>query len=123
MVDIASTSPTTRTLALSGNVGSMAQPGDPYRIRAHFTINSLFGTNNSAGLKPGGNPSEADNILVYVPETQQTLTIFYYPTAPYTGWYDATFAPAGNLVVYPEEGLMVSRKLATDAHLYLCGPI
>jgi hypothetical protein len=123
MMDIVSTTPATKSLALAGSVGSMAAPGDAYRIRAHFTVNSLFGTNNETGLLPGLNPALADNIIIHVPETQQTLTIFYYPTAPYAGWYHADFTPAGDQVVYPEEGLMVSRKAASATHLYLCGPI
>jgi hypothetical protein len=123
MVDIASTLPASRSLALSGNVGGMAQPGDAYRIRAHFTVASLFGTNNEAGLLPGLNPAQADNIILHIPETQQTITVFYYPTVPYAGWYHADFTPAGDQVVYPEEGLMVRRKAPTNAHVYLCGPI
>jgi hypothetical protein len=108
---------------LAAAIANTASVGDAYRIRGHFTINSLFGTNNEAGLKPGENPAEADNVITQVPETQQTITVFYYPNAPYAGWYHADFTPAGDQVVYPEAGLMVSRKAATDAHVYLCGPI
>src|SRR5262249_6381153 len=69
MVDIAGTS--AQTVALAASTGNAASVGDPYRIRGHFTINTLFGTNNAAGLKPGLNPAEADNIIIQVPETQQ----------------------------------------------------
>jgi hypothetical protein len=121
MLDIADTTP--NSVALAASVGNAASVGDVYRIRAHFTIASLFGTNNEVGLLADENPAKADNIIIHVPETQQTITVFYYPTAPYAGWYHADFTPAADQVVYPEAGLMVSRKAAIDAHLYLCGPI
>ena len=121
MVDIADAS--AQTVALAASTGNTASVGDAYRIRAHFTIASIFGTNNEVSLLPGLNPATADNIIIHVPETQQTITVFYYPNAPYAGWYHADFTPAGDQVVYPEEGLMVRRKASTDAHVYLCGPI
>src|SRR6185369_7031473 len=53
MVDIAGSASTTKSLSLAGNLGGMASAGDAYRIRAHFTVASLFGTNNETGLKSG----------------------------------------------------------------------
>jgi len=90
-------------------------------------VASLLGTNNETGLLSGPNPAQADNVLIYMPETQTTLTVFYYSNPSFTswqGWVRAdTFTPAPDQVVYPEEGVMVRRIVASDAHLYLCGPI
>ena len=123
MVDIAGTTSTTKSLSLAGSVGGLVAPGDAYRVRQHFTVASLFGTNNETGLKPGLNPSQADNILLVIPQTQQTMTVFYFSNAVARGWYRADFSPAADQVVYPEQGVMVRRIGATDVNLYACGPI
>jgi len=123
MIDIANT--TGNSVALAASTAGTV--GEAYRIRAHFTVASLFGTNNETGLVAGANPAKADNILLVMPETQQTLTLFYYSNPSFTtwqGWVRAdTFTPDGNEVVYPEEGVMVRRIVPSAANLYLCGPI
>jgi hypothetical protein len=125
MVDIANTTPNSLALALS--TAGRASVGQSYRIRAHFTVASLFGTNNEAGLVAGPNPARADNILLVLPQTQQTLTLFYYSNpsfTPWEGWVRAdTFQPDPDQVVYPEQGLMVRRIVPSNAQVYLCGPI
>lgn len=125
MIDIANTS--SKTVALAANAAGLCSTGTPYRIRGHFTIASLFGTNNETGLVAGPNPSKADNIMLMLPETQSTLTVFWYSNPSFTtwqGWVRAdTFQPAADLVVFPEEGVMVGRIAPTDANLYLCGPV
>ena len=123
MVDIANASAATKSLSLAGSVGGLVSVGDAYRVRQHFTIASLFGTNNETGLKAGLNPSQADNILLQIPQTQQTMTIFYFSNAVAQGWYRADFSPAADQVVYPEQGVMVRRIGADDVNLYVCGPI
>jgi len=76
---------------------------------------------------PGPNPALADNIMVMLGDGQTTLTLFWYSNSAYTtwqGWVRAdTFQPAGNLAIYPQEGVMVSRIATSDANLYLCGPV
>jgi hypothetical protein len=123
MADIASSASTTKSLSLAGSLGGMASPGDPYRVRAHFTVASLFGTNNETGLKSGGNTAQADNIMVLIPQTQQSLTIFYYDDGVNHGWLTADYTLADNVVVYPEQGLLVRRVASGDRNLYLCGPV
>jgi hypothetical protein len=122
MADIAnSTTPT--NLVLAGNLTGVASIGDSYRIRAHFTIASLFGTNNETSLQSGGNTAQADNIQVLTPQTQQTLTVFYYDDGINHGWLTADYNPADNLAIYPEQGLLVRRVAAGNRILYVCGPV
>jgi hypothetical protein len=123
MADIADCSAANHCLNLAGSLGGAAATGSKYRVRQHFTVSSMFGTNNEVGLKSGLNPTSADNILVEIPQTQQVVTIFYYDDGTYHGWLDATFAPADNRIIYPEQGVMVRRRLATDANVYLAGPV
>lgn len=123
MVDIADCSAANHCLNLVGGVGNTAAAGSHYKIQKHFTVASMFGTNNEVGLKSGLNPTAADNVLLEIPQTQQVLTVFYYDDGTYHGWLDATFAPADNLIIYPEQGVMVRRRLATDVNVYLAGPV
>jgi hypothetical protein len=124
MADIADTTDVTKSLTLAGGTGSMASTGDAYRIRAHFTIASLFGTNNEAGLVAGPTAAQADNILLLDPATQRTTTIFYFSNATVQGWAlaDRT-ALVPNHIIYPEQGVIVRRVAVSDAHVYLCGPV
>lgn len=124
MVDITNTDAANQTLQLAGDVQGVTMAGAPYAIREHFTIATLFGATNQAGLAAGLNPSSADNILLIVPETQQTMTIFYYDDGAGThGWFRADFSPAADQVVYPEQGLIVRRRTAGDLTLALAGPV
>jgi uncharacterized repeat protein (TIGR03803 family) len=123
MVDIANSFAATRNLVLAGNLSGIASVGTAYRIRPHFTIASLFGTNNETGLKSGLNPSQADTIILQIPQTQQTLTIFYFSNAIAHGWFEADFTPAANQVVYPEQGVLVRRIVPGNLDLFLSGPV
>src|SRR5260221_7979671 len=78
MADISDCSASNHCLNLAGSLGGAAAAGSNYRIHKHFTVSSMFGTNNEVGLKSGLNPTTADNILVEIPQTQQVLTVFYY---------------------------------------------
>jgi hypothetical protein len=122
-VDIADASATSKTLTLAGSINGIAAPGDSYQIRPHFTVASLFGTNNETGLKPGLNPAQADNILLQIPQTQQTMTIFYFSNATAHGWYRADFSPAASQIIYPEQGVLVRRLSSGDVNLLACGPV
>jgi len=124
MVDIADTSASTKTLLLADTITGLASVGDSYRIRPHFTVASLFGTNNEAGLTAGSTAARSDNILLLKPETQQTTTIFYFSNSANQGWALAdrrAFVP--NRVIYPEQGVLVRRIASADGSLYLSGPV
>src|SRR5262249_43861105 len=83
----------------------------------------LFGSNNEVGLKYGESAAQADNIILQIPETQRTMTIYYYSNQFYHGWLRADLSPADAQVVYPEQGLMVRRIVPGDRLVYLCGPV
>ena len=122
MVDIAGTA-SSQSLSLAGSISGLVSTGDNYRVRQHFTIASLFGTNNETGLKAGLNPTQADTILVVIPQTQQTMTIFYFSNEVAQGWYRADYSPAADQVIYPEQGVMVRRVVPGNVNLYVCGPV
>src|SRR5688572_17017024 len=86
MVDISSTGAAAKTITLAENLTGVAQSGDQYEIRPHFTISDLFGANNSAGLEAGPNSIVADNIVLFMAESQVATTIFYSNVEGNTGW-------------------------------------
>ena len=123
MADIADCSAANHCLTLAGSIGSAASAGNAYRIHKHFTVADMFGPNNETGLKSGLNPTTADNILLVVPETQQTVVVFYYDDGTYHGWLNALFLPADKQIIYPEQGVIVRRRATQDVPLYMVGPV
>ncbi len=119
--DITNTVATSQTLNLSDDLRAVVEPGESYRIRRHLTVGTVFGPTNSASLYSGLNPSTADNVLLQIPETQQVLTLFYSTLSTLPGWRNSTYGTAANQVIYPEQAVMVRRKLGTDLNLYFVG--
>jgi hypothetical protein len=122
-IDIADTSASSQTLVLAGNLDGIVAVGNAYRIRPHMTVAALFGPNNESGLLAGLNPAQSDNILLSIPQTQQTLTIFYFSNALAKGWLRADFSPVGNQIIYPEQGVLVRRIVPGDINLLTLGVV
>jgi len=120
-VDITGTDRTTKTLTLANSQTGVAV-GNAYRIRRHLTLGDIFGKSNEAGLLAGPNNAQADNVLIYVPQTQQMLTFFYSNVQGFTGWYKDDYTAAAQVIVNPEAGLMVRTKSNRDVVLYGSGP-
>lgn len=122
--DIQQVSYVAKTLSFSGPVPPSLQVGVAFRIREHHTIAEVFGAANQVGLRPGANAAEAEQVLQYLPESQSTRTYFYYNFDTVAGWVRAPdYAPGSNVVIYPEQGLMLRRKAATDLTLTWSGPL
>ena len=121
MADICNCSTANHSVTLAGSLSGAVSAGAAYRIRSHTTISSLFGTNNEAGIKSGLNPTTSDNILLQIPQTQQIITIFYYDDGTYHAWLHADYSLAGNDIIYPEQGVMVRRRVAGDMNLFMLG--
>jgi hypothetical protein len=121
MADITQTDAATKTLSYPGTLPAGVAVGSKFKIRKHLTLADVFGANNQAGLLAGSSPAQADNVLLHVPETQRTLCFFYSSVPGYIGWYRDDYSPANNTVIYPEQGLMIRRKITGNVVLYLCG--
>ncbi len=99
-----------------------------YRIRKHWTIGSVFGPNNEVGLGAGGSAATADNILV--PRVGGGFTTYYYKntaTPPGTGigWRVSTnaSADASGVALYPDDGVIIRRKLGSNVSVKLLGAV
>jgi hypothetical protein len=121
MADIASADRVTHTLSLYGNVPAGIAANMVYRIRKHRTIDDVFGANNQFGLKPGSINS-GDNVMLHDPEAQITRGYYYHPLSNAWCYLEgASVTPAGATPIYPEQGIILKRKLSNDVLLVVHG--
>ena len=82
--------------------------------------------NNESGLAGGSSVSEADEVMVLNPVTQTFLT-FYFKTGGFggRGWRSATDAvtDAADTTLYPDQGVLIVRKVPGDITLILTGTV
>jgi hypothetical protein len=119
VADITDTDGAGKRLVFPGALGSSVTTGSKYRIRRHQTIADLFGANNESGLLGGRNTTEADNVVLYVPQTQESLKYYYRNIPGFSGWYRGS--TLSNAVVYPEQGLIVERRTNITLTVYWAG--
>ena len=121
VADIDGTDGAGKRLVLPGSLPSTVTVGSKYRIRKHLTVNDVFGRNNEFGFLEGDSLAAADNVLLVVAQERSTRTFFFSNVPGFTGWYRDDYAPAGDMVIYPEQGIMVRRKSAATQTLYWAG--
>jgi uncharacterized protein (TIGR02597 family) len=125
MYDITATSDASNSVTLSQNLSASVTAGATFKIRPHWTISSVFGGANEAGLT-GGNSSTADQILVFNGTGYDT---YYYSTGGLvgTGWRRVGSVPGSanqaNVVLFPEDGLIVKRNGAAALNVVLMGAV
>ncbi len=119
--DISSISGTTINLAQS--LANSVAAGVTFKIRAHWTIGTVFGVTNSAGLT-GGTVLTADTISIY---NGSGYDSYYYKTSGLggTGWRKTTDSstPKQDTVIYPDDGLVISRKAASAVPVVVTGAV
>src|SRR5579859_2440452 len=97
-----------------------------YKIYPHWTLASVFGASNQAGLNPGSSTT-ADQVLVQNPVTKGFAT-YFYATASKTlsaGWKNAgTGNTDASLVpLYQDQGIVISRQVSTNLGVQLVGAV
>ena len=115
------TAPGTLTLAKNLAAGVTAPLG--YRIRKHWTIATVFGPSNSAGLQ-GGTPVTADQIQVW---NGNGYDVYYYQTSGIggTGWRKVgdQSTDASATVIEPGNSLITKRGVSGAATVTLVGMV
>jgi hypothetical protein len=100
--------------------------GTAITIRKHMTIGGFLGATNSAGLKPGTSPADADEVQVLDNSANpQAVSSYFYvaglaPAVP-DGWYDGGANPAQDVVLVPGSAVKVVHKTATPLSLVSVG--
>jgi len=121
--DVQQVNVSAKKISFPGALPPSVTTGVAYRIREHHTVAQLFGNADQAGLLQGANATEAEGILHFIPETQETRTYFYLNLSGFNGWIQLDYSPASNVVIYPEQGLMVRRTTPGNITLTSTGPI
>ncbi len=121
--DISDTIASSKRIVLTENLSPDVLAGVSFKIRRHWTIASIFGPNNEAGLQ-AGDASTADNILIF---DGVGYSVFYYHPGGFfgTGWRNS-LAPgddAGGTVIFPDEGLILKRRQPGTIGLPLMGAV
>jgi uncharacterized protein (TIGR02597 family) len=123
--DITGTSAANKRITLAQNLAAGVTAPVSFKVRKHWTIASVFGANNEGGLQ-GGNATTADNVRIYNGSSYDT---YYYSTGGLagTGWRKIGSNPANadqaNILIYPDDGLLVSRQQSGAANIVLLGSV
>jgi hypothetical protein len=119
--DIVATGPNSITTA--SNLSSLITPGTTtYKIRAHWTIGTVFGATNDVGFLTGTTAGTADNVLTFDPVTKAYTTYFYLTGS---GWRKSTdpFADQRNALLDFDRGVIVIRRNAASLSAKLVGAV
>lgn len=128
MANITATSGANKTITLAEDLSAAVSNGTAYRIRKNWTLASVFGPNNEAGLG-AGSASEADEVLVYDPTANPPgYTTYYYKntsTLGGIGWRStaSTSVNQANAPFEPTSGILVRRRQPNDVTLSLAGAV
>jgi len=116
----------TGTVTVETGAGSNFSPAELVTIRRHRTMSDLFGPANEAGLQGTGtgDPNEADNINIIDETNGGNVGIFPAPGVIVGATFvDASFNDADDYPVYPDQGLQIVRRGATDLPITVTGEV
>jgi len=118
--DIAGTSAATKTITLSQNLGANVAAGVTFKIRKHWTIASVFGAANEAGLTPGTDANSGDQILLYNGTAYER---YFFLTG--AGWRNVNDpnTDAAQTRLYPDDGVILARRGNTPINVVLMGAV
>ncbi len=110
------------------NDGSLIAAGYRYQIRPAWTMNSLFGTTDQAGLQGGTGSANADEIEVWNPASQGYSIVYYYKTnsgGGGVGWRgpQGSSVNAGTNIIYVDSSLYINRRGNTNVNVQLVGGV
>jgi len=108
--DITATLASPRSVDVARSLPASVQVGDRYQVLRHYSVDAAFSGVNATALTSAGNPTEADNILVFDAATQRTTTLFSSNFAGFVGWFDSLYSAAGATPLPAGMGWMVQRK-------------
>ena len=126
MTDILDTLGSSKTLSIADNYQGLITGGETYKIRKHWTLASIFGTTNQAGLG-GGTIVTADEILLYNP-TSAIYTIYYYKTTTAfggVGWrsFTSPSVDESSAKIDLAKGIIIKRKQSNHLDVKLFGAV
>ena len=106
------TSTTNSVVTVDRNLSTFITGGTTtVRIRKHSTIGEVFGATNSAGLAGSDQSATADEIKLLKPVTHAVKSYYYFNDgAGFTQWADLDGNDAINVIIFPDQGIVLQRK-------------
>ena len=114
---------TANSITTTTDISNGLAAGATVRIRKHVTVGDFFGATNSAGLKSGEEINAADEVRILDATTKAIKKVFFYNDGTTTAWFDEDFTEAQNLVIPPQQGVFIVRKLATPVSFVRVGSV
>ena len=115
------TSFTSTSVTLADDLSSFIASDTSLAVIPHYKLSEVLGT--GAGLKIGGGGSVGAADTVQVSDSTGVLKTYYYKTGIGAGWKTSAGADASGVVVYPTDGLLISRKLSSDVSIVQTGEV
>lgn len=119
--DITATMSAVKAIDLARPVPANVVAGDKYRIRKLITVDDVFSDANASWPQAAGNPSEADNVILFNNGTKSSAILFRSAIPGYAGWFDATYQPSGDRALSPGSGWIYRRRTSAPATLVWIG--
>jgi uncharacterized protein (TIGR02597 family) len=120
---ITATSATSRAVTLESALPAGLTGPIGYRILKHWTLSSMFGATNSAGLQ-SGTAISADLVQLWNGTAYES---YYYQNAGIggTGWrrVGSQSVDAANSVIRPDQSIIVKRNQPSDLPLVISGRV
>lgn len=116
---------TANSITTTTDISNGLAAGATVRIRKHVTVGDFFGATNTAGLKSGDQISTADEVRILNATTKAITKVFFYNDGDpaNNNWYDESFTEAKDLVIPPQQGIFIVRKLATPVSFVRVGSV
>ena len=118
------------TYTTGSDLTGLVSSGDRYAIKAYLTLSDIFGANNEAGLTSGGDFLSSDLIYLMSTDGAASFATYYYQTDTLgilggNGWrvVGGSDTDMSNVVVAPDDGLMVRRISAGDLSVVVSGSV
>ena len=104
------------SIIVEAGAGANFTAAETVTIRKHVTIAEYFGPNNETGMLSDnvGSVSSADNITLIDEVNGGTITVFPSSVIPGSTYLTTSFEEGGDVSIYPDQGLQVLRRGATD---------
>jgi len=110
---------------ITANDDSAAAAGATlYKVYPHWTLNSVFGAANQAGLQGGSATPPADAIIVPNQLTQGFDTYFWFTGKGGPLWRHAgPNTEAGNTRIFVDQGFLIQKQTGTNLNIMLVGAV
>jgi len=121
---------TATTITTGTDLTGLASSADMYAVKKHVTLADIFGADNTAGLKTGGNSGSSDLVYIMSSDGIGTYAVYYYQTDELgffggNGWRVAgdSETDTSDVIVGPDDGIIVSRTAAGDLDIVVSGSV